>query len=100
MLFVSKPLPTQAAAAAEQARRATVQALEETRDLAAQASRQVAAGVEDASAAVQWQAGRYVRRARRAIEERPFAVALVAAAAGAALAALALAALRGRGERR
>lgn len=91
MLFVTKPLSTDVTGVAEDARRATTQALERAGELAADTSRKVRAGLEDASAAAHYQLDRYGRLSRRFVAERPLASALIAAAAGAAVVALALA---------
>lgn len=99
MLFVKKPLSTDVAGVAEEARRATSQALEKASELAADTSRKVRAGLDDATAATQYQLERYGRLSRRFVAERPLASALIAAAAGAAVVAVALAMLRKRRDR-
>lgn len=99
MLFVTKPLSKDVAGAAEEARRVTTDALERAGELAADTTRKVRAGFEDASAAAQYQLGRYGRLSRRFVAERPLASALIAAAAGAAVVAVALALLRNRRDR-
>lgn len=99
MLFVTKPLSKEVAGAAEEARRATTHALERAGELAAGTTRKVRAGIEDASAAAQYQVERYGRLSRRFVAERPVATALIAAAAGAAVVAVALAMLRNRRDR-
>lgn len=99
MLFVTKPLNTSTPGVAEEARRATAQALEKAGELAADTGRKVRAGLEDASATAQYQLDRYGRLSRRFVADRPLASALIAAAAGAAVVAVALALLRKRRDR-
>ncbi len=96
MLFVTRPSGTDVAGAAQEARRATAQALEKAGELAADTNRKVRAGFEDAAAATQYQLERYGRLSRRFVADRPLASALIAAAAGAAVVAVALAVLRRR----
>lgn len=96
MLFVSKPLSTDVAGAAEEVRRGTSHALERAGEMATDTTRKVRAGLEDASAAAQYQLARYGRLSRRFVSDRPVASAVIAAAAGAAIVAAALAMLRNR----
>jgi hypothetical protein len=99
MLFVTKPSSKDVASAAEEARRVTTHALERAGELAVDTTRKVRAGFDDASAAAQYQVGRYGRLSRRFVAERPVASALIAVAAGAAVVAVALAMLRSRRDR-
>lgn len=99
MLFVTKPMSTDVAGAADEARRVTTHALERAGEMAADTSRKVRAGFEDASAAAQYQLDRYGRLSRRFVADRPVASALIAAAVGATVVAVALAMLRNRRDR-
>lgn len=96
MLFVSKPLSKEVAGAAEEARRATAHALEKAGEMAADTTRKVRAGLEDASAAAQYKLGLYGRLSRRFVAERPVASTVIAVAVGAAIVAVASAMLRNR----
>lgn len=78
-------------------------ALETTRKLASQAiertgekARDLREGLNDASADAQRQLGRYAKRTRRYVSERPVTSAMIVAAVGAAVTALALAVLRNK----
>ena len=80
--------------------------MNQTRELASQAIgragekvRDVREGLEDASAAAQWQLDKYARRTGRYVRQRPVTSALIAAAVGGAIAALALAMLRNKSRR-
>lgn len=99
MLFVTKPLSKDVAGTAAEARRAATHALERAGERAADTTRKVRAGIEDATAAAQHQVEHYGRLSRRFVTERPVASALIAAAAGAAVVAVALAMLRNRRDR-
>lgn len=98
MPFVTNPMSTDVAGAADDARRVTTHALEKAGELAADTSRKVRAGIEDASAAAHDQLDRYGRLSRRFVADRPVASALIAAAAGATVVAVALAVLQNRRE--
>src|SRR6185369_12358815 len=114
MMMSSKSMRAGASGYADDARGATGQALESTRQFASQAldkagekvrdlrygatdlARKSASSVSDATAAAQRQLGEYAQATRRYVSEEPVKSALIAAAIGAAVAALVLAIRRSR----
>jgi ElaB/YqjD/DUF883 family membrane-anchored ribosome-binding protein len=113
-MMTSKSLRAGASGYADEARGATGQALESTRQLASQAmekagekvrdlrygatdlARKGASTVTEATAAAQRQLGQYAQATGRYVSEQPIKSALIAAAIGAAVAALVLAIRRNR----
>jgi ElaB/YqjD/DUF883 family membrane-anchored ribosome-binding protein len=114
MMMSSKSMRAGASGYADDARGATGQALESTKQFASQAldkagekvrdlrygatdlARKSASSVSDATAAAQRQLGEYAQATRRYVSEEPVKSALIAAAIGAAVAALVLAIRRSR----
>jgi ElaB/YqjD/DUF883 family membrane-anchored ribosome-binding protein len=114
MMMSSKSMRAGASGYADDARGATGQALESTKQFASQAldkagekvrdlrygatdlARKSASSVSDATAAAQRQLGEYAQATRRYVSEEPVKSALIAAAIGAAVAALVLAVRRSR----
>lgn len=113
----SKSLRAGASSYADEARGATAQALDSTRQLASQAMERAgetvrdlrygmkdlagrsATSVSEATAAAQRQLGQYAQATGRYVSEQPVKSALIAAAVGAAVAALVLALRRNRDSR-
>jgi ElaB/YqjD/DUF883 family membrane-anchored ribosome-binding protein len=114
MMSSNRSMRAGASGYADDARGATGQALESTRQFASQAldkagekvrdlrygatdlARKGASTVSDATAAAQRQLGEYAQATRRYVSEEPVKSALIAAAIGAAVAALVLAIRRSR----